>query len=125
VNTIKLKPTDDTPSIILDAENNIFQIAGRSMPEDVNAFYEPVLSWIDEYIEYPNEKTAFIFHLNYFNTASSKLLLDIMLRLEELNEQGRKVRIVWTYDPEDEDMQEAGEEFNEIVDVPFEMESAY
>ena len=125
MNTIKMKPTDDTPSVILDAENNIFQISGRSMPEDVNTFYEPVLAWIDEYMEYPNEKTAFIFHLSYFNTASSKLLLDIMLRLEELNEHGQKVSIVWNYDPDDEDMQEAGEEFNEIVDIPFEMEPAY
>lgn len=124
MNTIKMKPSDDTPYIVLDSENNIFQISGRSMPEDVNAFYEPVLSWIDEYMGHPNENTVFVFHLSYFNTASSKLLLDIMLRLEDLNEKGMNVSIIWTYDPDDEDMLEAGEEFNEIVDVPFEMKPA-
>ncbi|MCF8335192.1 MAG: DUF1987 domain-containing protein [Bacteroidales bacterium] len=120
---IKIKGTDDTPSIVLDKDNEIFEISGRSLPEDVTAFYEPILNWLDEYAENPNDKTVFSFKLVYFNTASSKLLLDILMKLEEMHENGNEVLIKWYYPEDDEDMQEAGEEYAEIVDIPFEQVS--
>jgi len=120
---IRIKGTDDTPSIILDKDNEIFEISGRSLPEDVNTFYEPILNWLDEYTESPNSKTVFAFKLVYFNTASSKLLLDILMKLEEMYENGNDVLIKWYYPEDDEDMEEAGEEYADIVDIPFEQVS--
>ena len=81
---IKIIGTDDTPNVTLDPENEIFEISGRSLPEDVAAFYEPILDWIDLYAEEALAKTVFNFKLVYFNTASSKLILDILLKLEEM-----------------------------------------
>jgi len=121
--TIKIQGTEDTPKIILDAENEIMEISGRSLPEDVSAFYEPVLNWLNEYAENPNKKTIFNFKLTYFNTASSKLLLDILMKLEEMHENGNDILIRWHYPEDDEDMEEAGEEYADIVDVPFEQVS--
>jgi hypothetical protein len=118
--TIKIQGTEDTPKIMLDAENDIFEISGRSLPEDVSSFYEPVLNWLNEYAESPKDKTVFNFKLTYFNTASSKLLLDILMKLEEMHEKGQDVLIRWHYPEDDEDMAEAGEEYADIVDVPFE-----
>ena len=118
--TIKIQGTEDTPKIILDAENEIFEISGRSLPEDVSSFYEPVLNWLNEYSENPKDKTVFNFKLTYFNTASSKLLLDILMKLEEMHEKGQNILIKWHYPEDDEDMAEAGEEYSDIVDVPFE-----
>lgn len=118
--TMKILGTDDTPTVILDAENEIFDISGRSLPEDVTAFYDPLLNWLDEYATSPNEKTVFSFKLVYFNTASSKLLLDILMKLEEMCEDNRDVLVKWFYPEDDEDMQEAGEEYADIVNVPFE-----
>jgi hypothetical protein len=118
--TIKIQGTEDTPKIMLDAENDFFEISGRSLPEDVSAFYEPVLNWLNEYAENPKSKTVFNFKLTYFNTASSKLLLDILMKLEEMHEKGHEVLIKWHYPEDDEDMAEAGEEYSDIVDVPFE-----
>lgn len=121
--TIKIMGTDDTPTVILDAENDIFEISGRSLPEDVTAFYDPILNWLDEYAANANPKTIFTFKLVYFNTASSKLLLDILMKFEEMRENGLDVLIKWYYPEDDEDMQEAGEEYADIVDVPFEQVS--
>jgi hypothetical protein len=118
--TIKIQGTEDTPKIILDAENEILEISGRSLPEDVSSFYEPVLNWLNEYAENPKPKTIFNFKLTYFNTASSKLLLDILMKLEEMHEKGQDVLIRWHFPEDDEDMAEAGEEYADIVDVPFE-----
>ena len=120
MDVIKIKGTDDTPNVILDSENSIFEISGRSLPEDVAAFYEPIIDWLDEYAENPNAKTVFDFKLEYFNTASSKLLLDVLLKLEDMVDDGKDVLVRWHYPDDDEDMEEAGEEYADIVEVPFE-----
>jgi hypothetical protein len=121
--TIKIQGTEDTPKVILDKESELMEISGRSLPEDVASFYEPVLTWLDEYAQSPNKKTIFNFKLIYFNTASSKLLLDILMKLEEIHEAGHDVLIRWHFPEDDEDMEEAGEEYADIVDVPFEQVS--
>jgi hypothetical protein len=118
--TIKILGTDDTPGIILDVENDHFEISGRSLPEDVTSFYSPVLNWLDEYAESPKAKTVFVFKLTYFNTASSKVLLDILMKLEDVHNDGKDVLVKWYAPEDDEDMQEAGEEYADIVDVAFE-----
>lgn len=118
-----IKGTEDSPTITLDLNADIMELAGRSLPEDVNTFYEPVLSWIEEYARNPLPSTVFNFKLTYFNTASSKVILDILTQFEEMIEDGHKVLVRWHYPAEDEDMMEAGEEYAEMVEVPFEMVS--
>ena len=120
MSVIKIQGTDDTPTVTLDKENNIFEISGRSLPEDVVVFYKPILEWLDEYKNDPLDQTVFNFKLEYFNTASSKLLLDVLLKLEDINNDGHEVLVKWHYPDDDEDMEEAGDEYSDIVDVPFE-----
>ncbi|MBQ3688551.1 MAG: DUF1987 domain-containing protein [Bacteroidales bacterium] len=120
MSVINIKGSDDTPTVVLDKENNIFKISGRSLPEDVVAFYNPILDWLTEYASDPLDKTVFDFQLEYFNTASSKLLLDVLLKLEDINSDGHDVLVRWHYPDDDEDMLDAGAEYAEIVDVPFE-----
>jgi hypothetical protein len=118
---LKINKTEDTPEVILDVDNEMFEIAGRSLPEDVNTFYEPILSWIEEYTRNPIQKTVFNFKLTYFNTASSKVILDMLTMFEEMIEEGHDVLVKWFYPEEDEDMQEAGMEYSEMVSTPFEI----
>lgn len=119
--TIKIEAKEDTPMIVFDPDNNIFEISGRSLPEDASLFYEPVLEWLKEYSKSPNELTDVHIKMNYFNTASSKLLLDILMVLEEMVEEGKNCSIKWFYAEDDEDMEEAGEEYSELIDIPFEL----
>jgi len=114
---INLEGTEDTPKIILDKTNKIFEISGRSLPEDSAEFYQPVLDWLSEYANDPLPETIFDFKLEYFNTASSKLILDVLTSLEDID----NVKVHWYFYEEDEDMEEAGEEFAELVDVEFEL----
>ena len=117
---LRLEQTDDSPLVELDQENNLFEISGKSLPEDLVDFYMPVLDWLNVYRANPNPKTEFSFKLIYFNTASSKLLLDILMLFEEMVEEGHAVTVKWFSLQSDEDMQEAGKEYEEMVDVPFE-----
>ena len=116
---INIKGTYDTPAVVLDIVNNSFEIAGRSYPEDTAEFYIPILEWIGNYVKSPNKKTVFIFKLDYFNSSSYKPFLDILLKLGEIRKKGFDVYIEWHYKQGDLDIKEAGEEFAEIVDVPF------
>ena len=118
--TLRIEPTDDNPLVLLDQENQQFEIAGKSLPEDVLDFYQPVLDWLSAYREKPLAQTVFNLKLDYFNTASSKLIMDILLIFEEMVEEGHKVVIRWHSLRSDEDMQEAGKEYEEMIEVPFE-----
>jgi hypothetical protein len=119
-----IQGTEDTPTVILNPGENKFSISGRSLPEDVTTFYQPVINWLNEY-----RKSAFPLSfetkLEYFNTASSKLILDIFMQLEEIKQEtGAAIEIKWFYDSNDEDMLEAGEEYKELVeDLFFSIES--
>jgi hypothetical protein len=117
---LRYEQTDDSPEVILDQEGRRFEISGKSLPEDVVDFYQPVLNWLNQYRKSPNPRTEFSFRLIYFNTASSKLILDILMILEEMAEEGHEVLVKWLSLTSDEDMQEAGREYEEMVDVPFE-----
>jgi hypothetical protein len=116
---IRIKATEDTPTVILDSTEKIYEISGRSLPEDVVAFYQPVLQWLSELEKNPINDFELSIKLEYFNTASSKLILDILLKLEEIYLNGTPLKVKWFYLSSDTDMKEAGEEYSEIVGLPF------
>lgn len=97
------------------------EISGRSIPENSAEFYKPILKWIDGYIQQPNRKTTFSIKLEYFNTSSSKNLVEIFKRFENLFKEGKEVLIKWHYEQEDEDMLESGEDFRDILKIPVEL----
>jgi len=107
------------PGILLDRDTQKFKLYGKSCPVNAFEFYEPVFNWLDSYIKDPLEQTTFDFFLNYINTASSKMVLKLMYKLEELIELGKNVKVRWFYS-EDDDMMETGEEFEKILDLKFE-----
>jgi hypothetical protein len=115
-----LEPDEDTPLVNLNKDEGVFEISGKSMPEDVVLFYQPVLDWMQQYMTDPLDKTVFDFKLIYFNTASSKLILDLLMMLEEIQEDGHEVLVRWHSLVTDEDMQEAGEEYADMTDLEFE-----
>jgi hypothetical protein len=112
---LHLEGTEETPQVTLDKKKGLFEISGRSLPEDASSFYKPVIRWIDSYALGPNPVTEFIFKLDYFNTASSKLILDLLSALEKVG----GTTIHWYFNDDDEDMEEAGEDFSELVKIPF------
>ncbi|MFP4024089.1 MAG: DUF1987 domain-containing protein [Thiohalospira sp.] len=115
-----IEAQESTPKVYLDKENNKFEIAGKSFPEESRKFYAPVFTWLEEYAKNPNESTMFEFKMEYFNSASSLILLEIMNVLDKINKVNKAVKIAWHYIDGDDDMLEAGEEYSELVNVPFE-----
>jgi len=122
MNRIHTEPTIKTPEILFDVENNQFFIKGRSLPENAKTFYRQYIDWLSRMLKNNHIETDFVFDLIYFNSASTKMVLDILLILREANENGHKVNVIWKYEPDDEDLMSAGKEFEEMINMPIALE---
>ncbi len=111
--------TKYSPLVILNKENGEFQFSGRSLPEDAWGFYKPVIDWINLYIENPNQSTILSFEFEYLNSASSKVIIEIINMMIILIEKGYNVKVNWRYCKDDDSILETGKIFANSSEVPF------
>ena len=119
--SLSRQATPKTPSIEFDPDQGLLEIKGRSNPENTLDFYRPLVAWVDEYVQSPAEKTTVNVHLEHFNTSSSKSILEVFKALEPIQKANREVVINWFYEDDDEDILEAGENYESITGLPFRM----
>ncbi len=110
-----------TPEVDFDHESGRLFLRGVSMPEDMGRFYAPLLSWMRKYVEKPAPVTVLRIEFSYFNTATSKVLLELFSILEQALEDGHEVSIEWCFNPDDVDMIEAGENYQMLLRIPFQL----
>ncbi|RLD64388.1 MAG: nuclear pore complex subunit [Bacteroidetes bacterium] len=120
---LTIKGTRQNPNIILNKEKNIFEFSGQSLPENVQKLYQPILSWIDEYSDAPNDNTSIVFKMKYYNSASSKVIFEVLKKFNLIYKKGKNVKVEWYFKEEDEDMQESGKYYQELLDMPFNFHS--
>jgi len=113
--------TVDTPYILLDKENNKFEISGRSLPEDSFGFYSPIHKWLEEYVNSPNQSTEMVMHLEYFNSSSARNIVEMLFILEKIKGSDGEVKVTWLYSKDDDVMMGRGEEIASVVELPFEI----
>lgn len=118
---IKIEATAKTPEISFDADKGLLEMKGRSIPEHTVEFYKPLHQWIDEYGENPQPLTSVEIFVEYYNTSSSKSILDMFKRLESIHKKGHDMIVKWYYEDDDEALLESGEEYQSMVDIPFEL----
>jgi hypothetical protein len=102
--------TNATPYVDFNTDGKL-SIAGRSLPENVELFYGPLEEWMAEL-----EAVAVLFDVNleYFNSASSKKILDL-LRVLDTNMKVKNIEIIWHYEEGDDDCLESGQIFEEML----------
>ncbi len=114
--------TDKTPAVTLDRGTGSLSISGCSIPENADRFFSPLYDLVCGYAEQPPPVTTVDIRLEYFNSSTSKYLLDILKRLEDLHASGgSSVRMLWHHKAGDLDMQEAGEDYRGLVEFPVEL----
>lgn len=123
LDSLVLKGKEDSPAVEFNAEKNIFEISGRSLPENANTIYNPILTWLKLYFENPNPETILDLKLEYLNSSSSKKIIELLLLFENQMNQGKVLRINWFYKTDDLTMETKGIELLSIFHVPFEMRS--
>jgi hypothetical protein len=128
MNKFYIEETEFTPEISLDLEAHKFYFKGVSRPEDVFKFYSPAIKWLkdldEDIITHTNAKYNIPllnvdFHLSYFNSSSSKMLLQFFEILQKIQEKGIEIKVDWYYDANDEQMYDDGLDLSESVDIPF------
>ncbi|MDA3892303.1 MAG: DUF1987 domain-containing protein [Salinivirgaceae bacterium] len=118
---ISIAGTPKTPTVQFDSGSGKVEIKGRSIPENSIEFYKPLVDWLENYLSTPASLTEVNIQLEYFNTSSSKCILDVFKKLEAIYKSGNEVVINWYYEEDDEDMLEAGEDYQSIIKIPFKM----
>jgi hypothetical protein len=117
---IVIQKTKTSPEIIMDFDKGILDIVGESYPENAVMFYKPVFDWLSNAIS--SKKALKVnFKLDYFNTSSSKCVIDILDTLDKYFSESGQVEVKWFYREDDDDMLETGEEFSSDIKVPFEL----
>lgn len=119
---LNIEGTPKTPTVNFDSANGVLEIKGRSIPENAIEFYKPLVDWLSEYANASKSTTVVNIQLEYFNTSSSKCILDVFKKLEAIqNSKLSGININWYYEEDDEDMLEAGEDYQAIINIPFKM----
>ncbi|MDR1667768.1 MAG: DUF1987 domain-containing protein [Bacteroidales bacterium] len=121
MDTLLIEGTQKTPTVRFDASKGLVEIKGRSIPENSIEFYRPLVEWLEKYATEAKSQTQVNIQLEYFNTSSSKCILDVFKKLEAIHKANSGVTINWFYDQDDEDMLEAGQDYESIIRVPFKM----
>ena len=119
---VQIQKTKNSPEIIMNFDTGELEILGESYPENAVAFYKPVFEWLNKATA-AKKTIKLTFKLDYFNTSSSKCVIDILDNLDKYFSNGGKAEVVWYYKKDDDDMMETGEEFSSDIKVPFKIES--
>ncbi|MCF6290574.1 MAG: DUF1987 domain-containing protein [Desulfobacterales bacterium] len=115
---IMIAATKNTPEISFESTNRVLTIKGEAYPENAAEFYAPFFAWLDEYLaDAGSGSTQVNIELVYFNSSSSRVLLDLFDKLEESARQGHRVVVNWKYHADNDMILEYGEEFAEEVEA--------
>jgi len=115
-----IKATETTPLVSFNSDNGEFLMAGKSITEDADAFFQPIIDWVT-HSEFKSP-IKLVVDLEYFNISSSKRILYLLYKFNELVDQGAtSVNVTWLYQKGDEDMMEVGQDYAYMVNIPFDV----
>src|SRR6056297_1449298 len=116
---VDISASERTPKIYFNKNQGTIKLSGRAMPENARLFFGPLLEWIEKYVQSPQDKTFARFDLEYFNSSSSKIILNIFNELKKIKGAGKELHIEWHYMEEDDDCLESGKTFEELSELEF------
>ncbi|MEQ1732819.1 MAG: DUF1987 domain-containing protein [Bacteroidia bacterium] len=101
--------TDETPEINFNT-NGLLWVKGVSIPENITHFYTPVINWIDEFAQNLPANIQLTFEIEYINTSSTRVFLDIIKKINACKLNCPDTVITWKYDQDDEDNFDLGKD---------------
>jgi len=114
-NLVKEKTTS-TPYVLIDAGAGYMKMEGRSFHENVAEFYKDVNEWLDAYLEHDFKTFTFDCVFEYFNSSTTKLLLNMLLKMDDCVTDSKKITVNWITSEGNEIMAECGEDFREEME---------
>lgn len=121
--SLLIQATEDTPLIDFNSETGVFKVTGRALPEDAHEFFKPIEEWVQAYVESPLESTTVEMRIDYFNSAATRYIFNLLMCFEDIVDEGGNAKIVWYYKEGDDMIESKGEEMSSILEIPFEMKT--
>ncbi len=117
MNNLIIEGTKSFPKIMFIPELNKYEISGHSYPQDPITEFKPVFKWIESNLgKLKDRKVSFCLKLYYFNSASNRIILTLLKKIEEFYNSGSDIEINWYYD--DEEIYDDGKIFATLIKVP-------
>lgn len=112
---LEKQKTGSTPYVLIDEEKGYMKLEGDSFHENVVGFFKDVNNWLSNYLKTDFTRFTFDFQLVYFNSSTAKLLLNMLLELDEYASGDKKIIVNWITTEENDIIIECGEDFQEEV----------
>jgi len=99
----------DKPEVDFRFSQHRLALRGESFPENALAFYGPLVSSLMGYLGATrNQDITVDIALRYFNSSSTKILLNIFRMLDQASSNDNVVHLNWYHDPDDDTVMEFG-----------------
>lgn len=115
--SLHIKGTSKSPAI--DFKPGMLSIEGRSIPENAVAFYEPLLAWIEQYLQAPEALTKVNLKIEYLNSSSNRFIYNILKMLDDAYQKGTNIVVNWYYEEDDDTMRNTGNDFQALISLPY------
>jgi hypothetical protein len=99
------------PEVNLNATTGQCLLAGESYLEDTDEFYNNIINWLEAFIKEVKKPINFEFRLTYFNTSSSRSILNVLRVLKGYEDKGGSVKVDWYYPEDDDSIAEEAEDY--------------
>jgi hypothetical protein len=116
---LEIAGTIKTPTISMNGENGSMLLEGRSNPENARSLFQPVIDWLEEYVQHPAQRTDLKINLELFNTSSSKYLLEVLRKIRYLNDNDYETNVTWMYEEDDLEMLDTAEAYEMMTGLSF------
>ena len=113
--------TEQTPHVSF-LSNGLMEISGKSIDEDSQEFWNPVVYWVKTYSLKPSTKTCLNLFIESLDTSSSTALVELLYLLKEMMKEGNEVHVHWNYEENDLDMLELGKDMEQLTQIGFEFD---
>jgi hypothetical protein len=106
-----------TPKVHFDLDSREFVIEGESFVENTDAFYAPIIGWLEQFAETAEGKVIFKFIFYYYNSSSAKSILRILKILKKYKITYPETQVYWYYPEGNEDLMQEGEDFKDLLGI--------
>jgi hypothetical protein len=111
--------TDRSPKVILDRQESVLMIEGRSYPEEGMDFFDPIVMRFRSIQESENPIRTIHIRLEYYNSSTTKALAELFTALERSAKNGNEAKVIWEFEQDDDGIQEDISMFQETYALSF------
>ncbi len=118
MNDLVIEKTYSTPLIQFNTQNGVMKIEGRSIPENPSLFYDPIISWLNDFLQNSKTKIKLDIKLDYINSGSTKSILSVLKSIKQYYDKGIDCQVTWYYEEDDESIRDLGKHYKSVIKLP-------